>query len=712
MSVPFSGDVGPWKASSSVAPQLRVPFSDATWADDSVFPSIAPTCNKLAKQIQGMTASVLRQCQKHALVPNLKKGKTTLVLAMRGPGKQKVLRALFPGDSRSLAVDDGGVDKAFLHVQAQYTHLGGIVDREGSMRAEVRRRLAQASTAFQKNRALILQNTHVDIQTRGSLFRGLVTSTLYNLELWVPSLPSWPDLEAGYVKLLRRLLFPTGDPEATLRMSAEEVYYRTGQPPLSLLACVKRLGFLVGIAGMNCDIVWAVLQWEQDWAAQLRLDVQWLRKFVPDILEPSSQSWAKWQQLLTSRGQWFKQWCRKAMHQSFQCVLEQGGVAMFHRDLLRPIKGKLLLRHSKQGRSSWTCMPCAKTFVSKAALATHFFQKHGRKAAFRFYANGHVCRACGTDYHANYRLQTHLRDSKLCCDKLARLGERLQQVVPGFGSQQFRHDRAQNFVLCPPSEGSGSLPDGMAPERIWCDVPEMTRAFAVLCSNVLDIGEDGASDMALVAVAALRSFALFEHECQAVLARLIQEACELRDDNHVLPWGPHTDAAIRRLMWLRDNLSEILFAEEAYTVDGGLPDTRGWTAEQWRELLPDVITCDRVPLWVSDSGGQGTSTTSCVEDHCDFAMAVQLWNVDCWRNRKVFICLMENLEEVEYLRQRDCSPTSLTQCGAGRAWHVLRCLWLTALQGGEVRLLSGPEVRPSMILLPFTHITSRLCMSN
>ena len=66
----------------------------------------------------------------------------------------------------------------------------------------------------------------------------------------------------------------------------------------------------------------------------------------------------------------------------------------------RPVREKLLLKAQTKGPTTWRCLPCQRTFKSKAALATHFFQKHGRKAAFRFYSfysDGHVCRACVID---------------------------------------------------------------------------------------------------------------------------------------------------------------------------------------------------------------------------------------------------------------------------------------------------------------------------
>ena len=112
------------------------------------------------------------------------------------------------------------------------------------MKAEARRRVAMASAAYTRNKRILLQNCHVDLHARGSLFRGLVTSTFYNLEIWTPQMESWKVRQDGYCCLLRRLLVPNAAHDTIIRLSAAEVHFRTGQPPLDLLAKAKRLGLL------------------------------------------------------------------------------------------------------------------------------------------------------------------------------------------------------------------------------------------------------------------------------------------------------------------------------------------------------------------------------------------------------------------------------------------------------------------------------------
>ena len=109
-------------------------------------------------------------------------------MTMRGVGKQKVLRSLFPANARTLAVPQDDSTEAHIHVQA-CVHLGGIVDKDGSMKAEARRRIAFAASAFQRQSKMLLQNVHIHLLTRGALFRRLVTTTIFNLELWTEQTP-------------------------------------------------------------------------------------------------------------------------------------------------------------------------------------------------------------------------------------------------------------------------------------------------------------------------------------------------------------------------------------------------------------------------------------------------------------------------------------------------------------------------------------------
>ena len=63
--------------------------------------------------------------------PNLKVGKTALLIALRGPGAKKARRACFPAGPASVHLKDLDLK---VQVAAQYVHLGGMVGPKRKLR--------------------------------------------------------------------------------------------------------------------------------------------------------------------------------------------------------------------------------------------------------------------------------------------------------------------------------------------------------------------------------------------------------------------------------------------------------------------------------------------------------------------------------------------------------------------------------------------------
>ena len=202
-TVPWNGCESPWFTSEATQSK-QVPLPDVTWADDSVFIAMARNAVELTPRMFALVETVLSVCAKHGLIPNLKLGKTGIVLGMRGAGKKRELNRLFPHNRKTLEVRLASGELSVVHIQAQYTHLGGVLDRDGSMAAEARRRLAMARSSFDRQRRMLFQNRYVCLHVRGNFFRSLVTSTFNNLALWTEKVKSWPTMAAGYDRLLRR----------------------------------------------------------------------------------------------------------------------------------------------------------------------------------------------------------------------------------------------------------------------------------------------------------------------------------------------------------------------------------------------------------------------------------------------------------------------------------------------------------------------------
>ena len=128
--VPYSGAKSLW-CRPEEARAIRVPLLDTTWADDSAFGTADADPERLLLKARKLATVVVLECRAHGLKPNLKRGKSALLLALRGTGCRKAAAAWFPNDKRTidLPMPDGTVD--VLHVESSYVHLGTCVDKDG-----------------------------------------------------------------------------------------------------------------------------------------------------------------------------------------------------------------------------------------------------------------------------------------------------------------------------------------------------------------------------------------------------------------------------------------------------------------------------------------------------------------------------------------------------------------------------------------------------
>eukprot|EP00439_Symbiodinium_sp_Y106_P039935 s2048_g4.t2 len=113
-------------------------------------------------------------------------------------------RQWFPRGAKAIHLKD---------VAADYVHLGGVIDPEVKLTQEVRRRLGQAKAAYDSGKKLIYSNATIPLPVRAALFRMSVSSTYYNLGLWVPTGPDgkrWKEASPGWCGTYTGHAFPRG----------------------------------------------------------------------------------------------------------------------------------------------------------------------------------------------------------------------------------------------------------------------------------------------------------------------------------------------------------------------------------------------------------------------------------------------------------------------------------------------------------------------
>ena len=225
-----------------------------------------------------------------------------MLLALRGKHSRAVRKKFFQevDDTLDIPLSDGSSVRIFLEVQ--YTHLGTVLHRDGTMLPEAKLRVGIAAAAYKKYGKLLLSNPEILQSTRIQLFDSLVTGVFFNLVLWTPDCKGWDHLESGFALLQRRLLRTHMSKEDTLLIRAGDVAALLGVSDLALISRRRRLGFLVTMLRVGDPAMWALIQYEGSWARQLCDDLRWLWTMAPTCLPfPDKSSWSEWSHFIAQR---------------------------------------------------------------------------------------------------------------------------------------------------------------------------------------------------------------------------------------------------------------------------------------------------------------------------------------------------------------------------------------------------------------------------
>ncbi|CAE7947537.1 TNXB [Symbiodinium sp. KB8] len=260
---------------------VSIPVTDATWADDFAFPLEHESPQMLLSHTRRLCTLVISFCEGHGMAPNLKPGKTSVMLHISGRGSHRARQAYFRDGAKSLSLPDLGVS---VVVADSYKHLGGVIDSKLTMRPEARFRLAQASSSYDAAKTLLLGNPRLDLITRARLFESVVTPTFFNIGLWLPAGKAWEALRSGYSKLVRRLLVPTVGAHQAFHLPLPVAHWCTGCWHIELVARRARLSLLLSLVQVGPPLLWAMLQEEGQWCRVLRDDLSW-------FVQPDPEQW-------------------------------------------------------------------------------------------------------------------------------------------------------------------------------------------------------------------------------------------------------------------------------------------------------------------------------------------------------------------------------------------------------------------------------------
>ena len=507
---------------------------DTTWADDSAYALQAEDPEQLLARASRVGSLIISAFRSHGLDPNLKRNKTSVMIGVRGKGATAARRRYFDSGRPELALRDL---QESIPVVPHYKHLGCVVDIGVRLHLEARYRTACATAAYDKAKELLLHNRDLTLVTRSSLFQSVVVSTYYNLAVWIAQGRQWERMSDAFSRLVRRLLCREVKGEDLFRVPLPMAHWATGCWTLEMFARRSRVSALVSLTKRAPPILWAMLQNEGEWCAQLQSDLRWLTTGEEDQWpETSEEAWPQWWHLLREQAQRVKRCTNRAIAKEFCQYKVQAAIDVCKWYLYRQLPAE---ERQEERCEQWTCVMCDKNFRKRSALGVHLFRTHGRCAEYRFFLQGTQCQSCHREFHTRGRLEDHLRATKKCVRVLRRIRAPGETVPPGYGSTGRRKHEADNYTPAVPSGGHG-VPE-LDDETEWNQWQK--KLHAEMCDVLL--GDPSPNEIQNQLDRKVRLFPLYVEEIQAVIAHLHEEVDCIHADRELDQWTEDQYRAIR-----------------------------------------------------------------------------------------------------------------------------------------------------------------------
>ena len=441
--------------------------------DDTAICLSHPGTEGLIDKATQTAGKLLELCTEHGMSPNLKKGKSEILLSLRGKDSRKHKVQLFgPQSTRTLPILTEHRSYQ-IPVTNNYLHLGGLLHHGADQRTEIRRRLALAHAAFNQHRKVLYHNRQIPLSKRCELFQVLIiTKMLYGSESWlVTDNRTAATFAAAILKLYRGLLKIPADQHQT----TEQTLAAVGLPSPDTLLRRQRLRYLGTLFRCGGGDAWGLLSADRDWCGYVESDLQWMWEQLQrssDLPQPSTD-FAHWRNIIDRFPKYWKRLIRRATdHECLQnkrlWTIKEFHLAMVDRlqDFLCPgmTWHEAEVCHDLEERH-FGCLHCGLRCASKAGEAAHMFKKHGHVATTRKLFLEPVCPSCLKVFHTLQKTKAHLHYSTRCRSALQ--SRPLQTVIaPGAGSTHDRHLTALHDRLLPPVQAAGPKNQPVRPREV------------------------------------------------------------------------------------------------------------------------------------------------------------------------------------------------------------------------------------------------------
>ena len=446
-----------WSGARSLFPDSPLPdkietLFDIIWADDLAVLFVSPDGTSAPARAKVIARELIDFCLRYGLKPNFGRGKTELLLTVRGRGSVSVRRDLFEHPDPQLEVPSQYLPNCKIRLITQYRHLGGRL----VLAAKDKPGVGQSRAVYNKYRNKLFQSSQIKLDTRVQLMEPFVLAIVqFGMGTWTSFREC--DIRSANGRLMnmyRGLLRPNFPRDVLMCMSHDEIITRVQLPTLDILIHINRLRHFSHILRFGPSMLWALVEHERTWIELCRQSFRWLfeqlRSTIP--LSCPDDDWTTWAQFIQTEPKRWKGYLKRAQkHATLQIGL-QWSTKYWHSYILE-------LTSAFNGVTPWgaptvstleafhICAPCQMRFKNRSAWSVHAFKKHNRICFLRQFSNKAICEKCCVNYWTPARLVQHLQYSHECALFMIQHAE-IAPPVPGINSRTF--NKQHNPALCPP----------------------------------------------------------------------------------------------------------------------------------------------------------------------------------------------------------------------------------------------------------------------
>ena len=400
-----------------------------TWVDDVIVPY-----QDKADRIYQKTSKILEVLHNTAtslgMIPNLKPGKTEVVLGFAGEGAQGSKRNFEKGDPQ-VPFDTVRGPKV-VEVVSEATYLGAILESKGRLMPEIITCTGKALNSVKPLKKAVLTNDKVENDQKRAIVQSLALSKAsYTIGSWLPM--RRVEERAWKVRVMRIFRLFIRHKNANFEhVTDEEILVQFG------LLSPREMISMATLRTCAMLAQWADDAYLQPFYGNLSMhESMWTKHAVDELNQVTKKIETGWKHLENFEGAIKALRDDKALKRMNKTIAKYTKVLLHERKQIWLIRtnhprGEMRQTAADKEDENSTCLICNRTFGSASALGVHGFKAHGIFCEAYSYAASTTCFACHGQYHSRERLVQHIQWGSMgCLERLRHLVEPLtrEQIV-------------------------------------------------------------------------------------------------------------------------------------------------------------------------------------------------------------------------------------------------------------------------------------------